>query len=99
MAKIPSAKDVYDVLEGKLAPELESLVRTEGFAQTVALAASLGKATSRQVTRISTRLLHTVNLPASTDIQRLRRQVGALDREIRQLRMELARAVEAKRDS
>jgi hypothetical protein len=99
MTKIPSAREVYGALEGKLAPELESLVRTNGFTQTVALAASLSKATSRQVSRISTRLLHTVNLPASTDIQRLRRQVGALDREIRQLRMELARANEAKRDS
>jgi hypothetical protein len=35
-------------------------------------------------------LLHAYNLPAGTDISRLSRQLGELDREVRQLRLELA---------
>jgi hypothetical protein len=34
--------------------------------------------------------LHACNLPAGTDISRLRRQLGELDREVRRLRLELA---------
>jgi phage host-nuclease inhibitor protein Gam len=32
-----------------------------------------------------------MNLPASTDVQRLRRQVGELDREVRRLTLQLDR--------
>jgi phage host-nuclease inhibitor protein Gam len=32
-----------------------------------------------------------MNLPASTDVQRLRRQVGELDREVRRLTLQLER--------
>jgi phage host-nuclease inhibitor protein Gam len=42
-----------------------------------------------QVNGVAARFLHLFNLPARTDIQRLRRQVGALDREVRRLSAEL----------
>jgi hypothetical protein len=51
-----------------------------------------------QAGRVSACLLHACNLPAGTDISRLRRQLGELDREVRQLRLELAAYAENRRD-
>jgi hypothetical protein len=42
-----------------------------------------------QVNGVAARVLHLFNLPARTDIQRLRRQVGAVDREVPRLSAEL----------
>jgi hypothetical protein len=42
-----------------------------------------------QVNGVAARVLHLFNLPARADIQRLRRQVGAVDREVRRLSAEL----------
>jgi hypothetical protein len=42
------------------------------------------------VNGVSARVWHTVNLPAGTDVQRLRVQIGQLDREVRRLRLQLA---------
>jgi uncharacterized membrane protein YciS (DUF1049 family) len=36
-----------------------------------------------------TRLWHLINLPAGTDVQRLRVQIGALDRQVRRLTLQL----------
>jgi hypothetical protein len=40
---------------------------------------------------IAARLWHLMNLPAGSDLQRLRIQVGALDREVRRLSLQLDR--------
>jgi hypothetical protein len=40
---------------------------------------------------IAARVWHLMNLPAGTDFRRLRMQVGALDREVRRLSLQLDR--------
>ena len=44
-----------------------------------------------RVNAIAARVWHLMNLPAGTDLQRLRMQVGALDREVRRLSLQLDR--------
>jgi hypothetical protein len=39
---------------------------------------------------VTARLWHVANLPAGSDVQRLRVQIGQLDREVRRLRLQLA---------
>ena len=41
------------------------------------------------VNGVAARVWHLVNLPAGTDIQRLRKQIGALDRDVRRLSLQL----------
>ncbi len=65
------------------------MVRTEHFARGAAFA-GWAQATARtQAEALSARVWHLVNLPAGTDIARLRTQIGSLDREVRRLTLRL----------
>ena len=79
----------FDTVDAVVAPRVESLVRTEEYAQ---LAATLtwAQATVRhRLSDASAAAWHLVNLPAGSDLARLRSQVGALDREVRRLTLRL----------
>ncbi|MGY1730914.1 hypothetical protein ACI798_05285 [Geodermatophilus sp. SYSU D01045] len=85
----PLWRQAYDAAEKRVTPHAENLVRTPYFAVGVGLlrrAQTLAKDTARGV---SARAWHLVNLPAGTDLARLRAQVGALDREVRRLTVQL----------
>jgi hypothetical protein len=70
-------------------PHAEQLVRTPAFALAAAIARR-AQATARGTARgLTARAWHLVNLPAGSDVSRLRTQVGALDREIRRLTVQL----------
>jgi hypothetical protein len=71
---------------------VDSVVRSDAFAQTSALLAGAQRGLRARVDGIARRGWHLINLPAGTDVQRLRQQVGALDREVRLLTLELRRA-------
>jgi hypothetical protein len=89
MAQPPLWRRLYDTAERAVAPCLESVVRSEHFARGTALA-GWAQATARaQAAALSAGMWHLVNLPAGTDIARLRTQVGALDREVRRLTLRL----------
>jgi hypothetical protein len=89
MAEPPPWRRLYDALEQAVGPRLESLVRTEEFVRAVALAQSAQATARQQAATVSARLWHLVNLPAGTDVARLRAQLGALDREVRRLSLQL----------
>ncbi|WP_369253581.1 hypothetical protein [Geodermatophilus amargosae] len=85
----PLWRQAFDAAEKRVTPHAESLVRTPYFATGVGLlrrAQNVAKDTARGV---SARAWHLVNLPAGTDLARLRAQVGALDREVRRLTVQL----------
>ena len=82
----------YDAVDRVVAPRAEALVRTSQFADASALIARARRMVHDQVNGISARLWHLVNLPAGTDVQRLRVQLGALDREVRRLTLRLEQA-------
>ena len=85
----PLWRRLYDTAERAVAPRLESAVRTGCFARGTALA-GWAQATARtNVEGLSARVWHLVNLPAGTDVTRLRTQIGALDREVRCLALRL----------
>lgn len=89
MASPPLWRQAFDVAERAVAPPLESLVRTNQFARGAALAARTQSFGRRQANGLSAWAWHLVNLPAGTDLARLRTQVGALDREVRRLALRL----------
>lgn len=84
---------VFDNAERAVTPRLEALVRSPEFAKTAALSMQARAAVRSGVTAVSARAWHALNLPAGTDVKRLRAQLGAMDRELRRLslRLELAR--------
>src|SRR3954451_25149412 len=89
MSTPPRWRQAFDTAERAVAPRAESLVRTPGFALGAAVvrrAQTLARSSARGVTA---RAWHLLNLPAGSDVSRLRVQIGALDREVRRLAVQL----------
>ncbi|MGY1803438.1 hypothetical protein ACI78T_09155 [Blastococcus sp. SYSU D00922] len=85
----PLWRQAYDAAERAVAPRAEQLVRTEYFSLGVALARRARMLAGRSAQGLSARAWHLLNLPAGTDVRRLRTQIGALDREVRRLTIQL----------
>jgi hypothetical protein len=89
VSESPLWRQAFDAAEKRVTPHAEQLVRTPAFALAVALARRT-QATARGTARgLTARAWHLVNLPAGSDVSRLHAQVGALDREIRRLTVQL----------
>ena len=92
MTEPPLWRQAFDAVERQVTPRAEELVRTEAFTVGAALtrrAVTLARGSARDLTA---RAWHLLNLPAGTDVSRLRAQVGALDREVRRLTLQLETA-------
>jgi hypothetical protein len=85
----PLWRQAYDAAERTVTPRMESLVRTPGFALGAALARRAQALARSSVRDVTARAWHLVNLPAGSDVYRLRSQIGALDREVRRLTVQL----------
>ncbi|MGY1745412.1 hypothetical protein [Blastococcus sp. SYSU D00695] len=89
MSGAPRWRQAFDAAEQRVTPHAERLVRTSGFALGVTLlrrAQAAARGTARDLTAGA---WHLVNLPAGSDVARLRAQLGALDREVRRLTVAL----------
>ena len=84
MSDKPAWRRTYDAVETTVTPWVEAVVHTGEFASTSTLKTRMRRRIGDQVNGVAARFLHLFN-----DIQRLRRQVGALDREVRRLSAEL----------
>jgi hypothetical protein len=85
----PLWRQAFDAAERAVAPRAEELVRTPGFALTAALARRAQRLARNSARGMTARAWHLVNLPAGSDVSRLRTQIGSLDREVRRLRIQL----------
>jgi hypothetical protein len=85
----PRWRQAFDTVERAVAPRAEELVRTPDFSLGVALARRAQTLAGRSVQDLTARAWHLVNLPAGSDVNRLRAQIGALDREVRRLTIQL----------
>jgi hypothetical protein len=85
----PLWRQAFDAAERAVAPRAEDLVRSDYFALTTALARRAQNLAGGSLQGLAARAWHLVNLPAGSDISRLRAQVGSLDREVRRLTLQL----------
>jgi hypothetical protein len=77
----PVWRQTFDVADRAVAPRLEQLVKTEGFAIAVGLLVRTRAEAQKRAERYTRRMLHLLNLPAGSDINRLMRQIGELERQ------------------
>lgn len=91
MNDIHPLRGIYNAIEGKLTPLAESIVHSDEFATAASLIIKARRRIGRGIDGVGARLWHLVNLPAGTDVKRLRMQLGSLDREVRQLTLHLER--------
>ena len=85
----PLWRQAFDAAERAVAPRAEDVVRSEYFALATALVRRAQTVAGDSVQGLSARVWHLVNLPAGSDITRLRTQIGSLDREVRRLTLQL----------
>jgi hypothetical protein len=85
----PLWRQAFDAVEQRVTPHADRLVRTPGFALGVTLLRRTQLLARDSVQGATARAWHLVNLPAGSDVARLRAQLGALDREVRRLNLQL----------
>ncbi len=86
---MPGPRDIYNRLEKRATPIANHLTHSTEFARVVALLGDLDKSVRGRGDKLAARVWHLLNLPAGTDVARVRTQLGALDREVRLLSVEL----------
>jgi hypothetical protein len=91
MGEISGWRRAFDAVERNVSPRVEALVHSDEFARMTAVVARNRRLAGSRANAIAARLWHLMNLPAGSDLQRLRIQVGALDREVRRLSLQLDR--------
>ncbi len=85
MADKPLWRQAFDRVDRAVAPTLEGFVQTSTFADAVSVSLKLQADLRARLERQTRRLWHAANLPAGSDVTRLREQVAALDRQLRLL--------------
>jgi hypothetical protein len=84
-------RELYGRFEARLGPVTTELTHSVEFAHAVTIFGETSIRLRRAASRLSARVWHAVNLPAGTDVQRLRTHLGSLDRDVRMLTLELER--------
>jgi hypothetical protein len=82
-------RQYFDSLERIVGRPLESGVETDTFQDSLAAVTRLQAAIQARLERASGDLLHMFNLPAHSDMKRLSEQVSRLDKQVRDLSLEL----------
>jgi hypothetical protein len=85
----PLWRQAFDVAERVVAPRAQDVVRSEYFSLGVALARRARVLARGSIQDLTARAWRVVNLPSGSDVSRLRAQIGALDREVRRLTIQL----------
>src|SRR5260370_39116496 len=80
-----------EAAEGAMARRVASVVHSPAFVATAGWATHARARVRAGLAQAGEGMWHLVNLPAASDITRLRRQLGALDRDVRHLTLELER--------
>ena len=86
----PLWRQGYDAVEAAVGPPLEQFVRSDQFAQGLAVLTRFRREIEDRTARTSRQVLHRLNLPAGSDVTRLLAEIGELRKQVRQLSDELA---------
>ncbi len=89
---LPGLRDLYNAVEQVASPIAVGITKSPEFARVAAAVTTVNKTLRAEADKVQARAWHALNLPAGTDLLSLKRQVGALDREVRLLSLELERA-------
>ncbi len=85
MAK-PLWRQMFDAWEKEAGPALAHFATTSEFRDMVRVYSRVSRQLADDFEQVSTAWLHMLNLPAASDVRKIRRQLGNMDREIRNLR-------------
>jgi len=83
MNEQPLWRQAMEAVDGHVGGRLERVVNDESFAIAVGLIMRCRRGVGAEASRITTSLLHSLNLPSKNDVDRLLMQVASLEREVR----------------
>ena len=89
MTEKPQWRKSYDAVERMVAPRRRRWCTAASSRTSPPRLFGVRRALGNGVNEVAARVWHLVNLPAGTDIHRLRKQIGALDRDVRRLTLQL----------
>ena len=89
-------KRLFDGLDRTVGTRVNDFARSEDFATVAALGRRVQTKLERLSEQASRRVLHSLNLPAGSDMNRLLGQIALLEREIRDLRKEIEQPAAAR---
>ena len=81
----PWWRPLVDGIDRRVTPAANNLVRTNLFADAVATMTRLEVRLRRRIERQSSWMLHQYNLPAATDIRKMRAQLAAVEARLRDM--------------
>lgn len=87
----PAWRRVVDRVDGLVTPPANAFVRTNVFADTVAIALRVETRLRRRIEDQTTWWLHTWNLPTAMDMRRIQAQIAALEGRVRDISEQLDR--------
>jgi hypothetical protein len=79
----PLWRQAFDAVDASLGPRVEELVRSEQFADGVAFINRLNKQVQTAAEAMSRQALHFWNQPAASDVADLKKQLAAVERQLR----------------
>ena len=91
MTAKPPWRQALEQYERAIWAPLEEYVRSDEFADRAAEAARNAAQIQRDMSASTTQWLHSMNLPAASDVTELRDEIAELRKEVRALRAEIAR--------
>ena len=89
MANSPVWKRVFDETEKVLNPPLTQFMATPEVIEALTVALALRRRMLEDIGNVASRVLHTFNLPAGTDVRKVSVQIAHLERQIRSLNRQL----------
>jgi polyhydroxyalkanoate synthesis regulator phasin len=89
MASKPLWRQAFDAVDRRVSGQVEAGTRSDVFLDALALGWRLRGRVQHELERRTSGALHLLNLPAHSDVRRLSEQVGALQREVRELSREV----------
>jgi hypothetical protein len=81
----PLWRRMFEAWDKQVGPRLEEFVRTEEFADRVALLERMNRRAAEMAEGFTRQVLRFWNLPSATDLDRLNRQLAAIDRQLRNI--------------
>ena len=83
-------KQLFDAVESRVGPTIDELARSDDAVTLAALGRRGRRELERRLEQASRRTLHMLNMPAGSDVNRLLEHITRLEREVRDLRNDLA---------
>jgi hypothetical protein len=83
-------RQAVGTLDTAITPAVERVAHDETFGLLVAVLHRTRRGAGSRIERASRHLLHALNLPAGSDVNRLLTQIASVERELRDLRKSIA---------